>query len=148
MPSLDPPLSVHPFIARLHREGAGHEPLVKLAGYVGVPGQPGKVRLHFSIEDLTQYVELDEEAVVLTAEAPETVLPRGGMFLWVKASARVHAVRSAQMSAGALASALLRARGGRPGGRDSRAGDNLRRAWSPRPVPWWTRMGKGRMPRH
>jgi hypothetical protein len=83
-----PPLPVHPLIATVVQAGQSERPL-KLTGYLGPPDQAGKVRLYSTLDDLSHYVELDENAVVQTVEASETELTNKGQHVWVKESAPV-----------------------------------------------------------
>ena len=90
-------IPVHPLIAKLTESaaepGASPEAPVKLSGYVGPASQSGMVRLYPTLSGLSHYFEFPEDAVVHTAEAPETVLPNGATSVWVRASAPVRWTR-------------------------------------------------------
>ena len=103
-------LSVHPLVASLTTGGEEPESAVRFAGYIGESGQAGKVRLYLTLNDLSQYVEFEEKAVLHTAEAPENVLPQKGLFVWVKANSQVLAIRAKQMPARVVAAAIARGR--------------------------------------
>src|SRR5262245_48788003 len=107
-------LTEHPLVAKLRPDpGEATEPTVKLTGYVGRSPRSGSVRLYTSLEDLSQYLEIAEDDVVHSEEAPETVLEHGGTYVWVKQSAEiVHGVSQttkvqAQFLAGGIADANL-----------------------------------------
>jgi len=101
-----PKLEVNKHVAALTGDGGGAKPMVKFNGYVGKSDQEGKVRLHFSLNDLSQYVEFDEKDVMLTAEAPENVLPLGGVYVWVRGATHLRLVRTVQLTASNLAAVV------------------------------------------
>ncbi|ANI39402.1 hypothetical protein [Mycolicibacterium vaccae] len=79
-------IEVNPLLSRLLSHGveAG-----VLRGYVGPAKKPGTVRLYPTLGFLHLYYEIDEDDIVDTAPAPETVLPHGGTILWVRNDADV-----------------------------------------------------------
>ena len=83
-----PQLPVHPLIATLVQAGQPERP-IKLTGYLGPPDQAGKIRLYSTLDDLSHYLELDENAVVQTAEASEIELTNKGHYVWVRESAHI-----------------------------------------------------------
>jgi len=93
-------LPVHPLIASLKLGGSQPESAIKLAGYVGVSSQAGRLRLYSTLDDLSHYVEFDENAVVRTAPAPESLLPDNGVLVWVKSSTPVRYVREYRSASG------------------------------------------------
>jgi hypothetical protein len=103
-----PHFPVHPAIAKL--KGKADGPLVRFAGYVGESDREGKIRLYLTLSDLSQYLEIEERAIVRTAEAPESLLPEKGLFLWVRANSPVYAVRAREMEASVIAAAIVRNR--------------------------------------
>jgi hypothetical protein len=88
-----PKLPVHPVIASLT---SGGQPLntVAFAGYVGESDRAGNVRLYLMLNDLSQYIEFEEGAVVRTE--PANRLPQKGSYIWVKADSPVRTVREAK----------------------------------------------------
>ena|ERR1700730_1328756 len=84
-----PHLPIHPLVATLVPGGQPAESAIKLAGYAGPPSEAGKIRLYSSLDDLSHYVEFDENALVHAAEAPESRLPSKGHDVWIKANAPV-----------------------------------------------------------
>jgi hypothetical protein len=112
-----PQLPVHPLIAGLvPEEGQPAEATIKLSGYAGPPGQAGKVRLYSSLNDLTHYLEFDQNALVHTAAASESELPNQGHHVWVRASAPVrwvHEYPTASSFAGDIARNVYRLDGWR-----------------------------------
>jgi hypothetical protein len=116
MPEPRKQLPVHPLIASLAPEGQSAVPSVKLSGYLGPPSQAGKARLYSTLDDLSHYLEFDQDAVVQTGEAAESELPNNGHYVWVKASAPVrwiHEYPSASSFAADIAANLQRFTGWR-----------------------------------
>jgi hypothetical protein len=99
---MKPRLPVHPLIASLQLGGSQPESAVKFAGYVGASGQPGKLRIYSTLDDLSHYVEFDENAVVRTAPAPESLLPDDGVLVWVKSTTPVRYVREYRSASGLM----------------------------------------------
>lgn len=90
-------IPVHPMIANL--TGGGKQPpeaTIRFAGYVGPPSQAGLVRIYSTLSDLTHYIEFDQNAVVQTAQAPDSLIPDNGLCVWVRASTPVRWVREYQ----------------------------------------------------
>jgi hypothetical protein len=79
-------LRVHPHLESVTEE---LEATVTFAGFIGETGREGKVRLYLTLFDLSQYLEIEERAIVRTVEAPQK-----GVFVWVKADSPVRAVRT------------------------------------------------------
>jgi hypothetical protein len=102
-------LAVHPLIASLTSGGKEPEPAVQFAGYIGESGQAGTVRLYLTLNDLSQYLEFEESAILQTGDAPENMLPNKGLLVWVRANSPVRACRmqvhvnDAQVIASAIA---------------------------------------------
>jgi hypothetical protein len=108
--SVKPHLAVNPVVARLAQSKGEFLLLTRCMGYVGPSSGPGIVRLYFRLTDFSQYIEFKESAVVRTSRAPKSMLPSGGVFIWVKANTPIHAVRSMTMEARTLASVIARNR--------------------------------------
>ena len=89
---------VHPLIAKL-TEGSAEpgapspQAPFKLSGYIGPASQSGMVRLYSTLRDLSHYLEFPNEAVVHTAQTPESLLPDGATSLWIKADTPVRWIR-------------------------------------------------------
>ena len=105
-------LPVHPLIASLTGGGKEPESAVQFAGYIGESGKAGTVRLYLTLNDLSQFLEFDETAVLETSDAPENLLPDQGLLLWVKANSPVKACRTQvyKNSARVVASAIAAGR--------------------------------------
>jgi hypothetical protein len=81
------------------------EPVVKLSGYVGPASQQGLVRLYTALEDLSHYLEFDEDAVVHNEDTPGNEMSDNASSLWVKASTPVRWIRE-YASAGILVASV------------------------------------------
>jgi hypothetical protein len=102
-----PQLPVHPLIAGLEEGREQFESMIKFAGYIGQSGKPGQVRLYSSLDNLSHYLEFDEEAVVQTAPASESVLPNNAVVIFLKANTPVRWIRE-YSTAKALRRAIAR----------------------------------------
>ena len=81
------------------------EPVVKLSGYVGPASRQGLVRLYTALEDLSHYLEFDEDAVVQRGDTPGNEMPDNACSLWVKANTPVRWIRE-YASAGILVASI------------------------------------------
>jgi hypothetical protein len=80
----------HPLIQKLRGDlGTEAEQTVRLMGYVGRGGKDGTIRLYPTLEDLSQYIEINEADIVHSEDVPDTVMEHGASSLWVKASAEL-----------------------------------------------------------
>jgi hypothetical protein len=78
----------HALLGRLLAHGAGADAHA-FRGYIGPETRDGKVRLYPSLGDLTFSIEIAEADILESVAAPETLLPHGGVVLWVKRDAEV-----------------------------------------------------------
>jgi len=87
----------HPVLATLTAENLPGKPqpeaVVKLSGYVGPASGPGLVRLYTALDDLSYYLEFEEDAVVHTMNTPGLEMPDEACSLWIKASSPVRGIR-------------------------------------------------------
>jgi hypothetical protein len=67
--------------------------LIKLGGYVGQSQIPETVRLYPALEDLSNYLEFPETAVIYAQDAQPDELANGGMFFWVSSNAEITKVQ-------------------------------------------------------
>jgi len=80
----------HPLLAKLRGDPAQtQESTVRLMGYVGRATRQGCVRLYPSLDDLSQYIDVQESDIVHVEQVPESVMEHGGSSLWVKQSAEL-----------------------------------------------------------
>jgi hypothetical protein len=103
--SKNPHLAVNTLVAAMVKAKHGPDRLIRCSGYVGESGIAGKVRLYLTVRDLSQYIQFEESAIVRTS-----ALRRGRVFIWVKANARIRAVRARTMEARALAAVVAQNR--------------------------------------
>jgi hypothetical protein len=101
--SKNPHLSVNPLVDAIIKAG-GPGSVIRCSGYVGASGLTGEVRLYLTLNDLSQYIQFEEGAIVRTFEAG------GRIFVWLKANAKVRAVHARTMEARALAGVVARNR--------------------------------------
>jgi hypothetical protein len=79
---------VHPVLATL--AGDVHPgDAVRLQGYVGPTKNGETLRLYAALEDLSDYIDIPRDEVLRSAEAPEAVAPKGGVYVWVKPDAQL-----------------------------------------------------------
>lgn len=110
--------SPHPLIEKFAAASPKGDPsdVVKLQGYVGPGDDADHIRLYPSLDDLSEHLEIAKADIVHHADAPESVLPHGGTFVWVKKGANVALHRTqktrttADMISGAISDANLSAR--------------------------------------
>jgi len=105
-----PHLGINPVIAGLTGEHDNLVSAIRCRGYVGDSRHPGRVRLYFSLNDISRYIEFEESAIVHIIEAPQEVLPEGGVYIWLRANSQVRAVRTRTMEARLLAGVIARNR--------------------------------------
>jgi hypothetical protein len=102
-------IAYHPVLAVLTADSVPGSPqpeaVVKLSGYVGPASQQGLVRIYTALEDLSHYLEFDEEAVVHTEDTPGAEMSDNASSLWVKASTPVRWIRE-YASAGILVASI------------------------------------------
>jgi hypothetical protein len=63
---------------------ANSEATTMLVGYQGAASRAGRVRLYPISGDYSQYLEFDESAIVQAEKIPESVLPNGGYYVWIR----------------------------------------------------------------
>jgi hypothetical protein len=81
-----PRIPLHPLLENAAQLGQTPESAVRFAGYVGPASKEGHVRLYSSLEDLSHYLEFEENCVLHTDKATDNIAPNNGLFIWVKAS--------------------------------------------------------------
>jgi hypothetical protein len=99
----NPHLSVNPQLEARMKARAALKRLIKCTGYVG-RAAPGRVRLYLSLNNLSQYVEFDERAIVRTYKTG------GRVMVWVNPATRVRAVQVRTLPARALARVVAKNR--------------------------------------
>ena len=81
-------LKPHSLLEKLLSTSGGADARV-FRGYIGPSTTEGRVRLYPSLGDLTFSIEIPEEDIIDFADAPETLLPYGGVAVWVKHDSEV-----------------------------------------------------------
>jgi len=74
-------------VARLISAGAANA--TALRGYFGPTTTEGRVTLYPSLDDLSESFEIARDDILAFEAAPDSVLPNGGMIVWVKKDAEV-----------------------------------------------------------
>ena len=95
-------LPENPLLKRLFDGGAGSA--ISFQGYVGPAGTEGAIGLYRSLDDLSESIEIAQGDILDFAELPESVLPLGGVIVWIKRDATItyrssRAVKSVDASA-------------------------------------------------
>jgi hypothetical protein len=88
----NPKVEIHPSLKHLESESEKLESVVRFTGYIGPSAQRGRVRLYLLLNDLSQYIEFEDHAIVRVADAPESATPNKGLFVWIKAGSPVRMV--------------------------------------------------------
>jgi ferredoxin len=79
-------IEINPLLARLLSHGVD---AIAFRGYVGPSKKEGTIRLYPTLGFLNVFIDIGLDDIVETAPAPTTVLPHGGMIVWVKSDAEV-----------------------------------------------------------
>lgn len=79
------------------RQGGGRA--ASFAGWVGSDAPAGRTRLHLDLNQLSYYLEFDNNDVLGSADLAENVMPFGAKTVWLKGDARVRLWRSVGTSA-------------------------------------------------
>ena len=82
----------NPLLAKLVAAGASN--VMPLQGYVGPSTRETHITLYPNLNDLSESFEIAKTDILHFAETPETVLPYGGMVVWVKKDAQIISRRS------------------------------------------------------
>jgi len=77
-----------PLLGKLLSTSGGADAYV-FRGYIGPSSTEGLVRLYPSLGDLTFSVEIPEKDIIEFTDAPERLLPYGGVTIWVKRDSEV-----------------------------------------------------------
>jgi hypothetical protein len=77
----------NPVLAKLVAAGAANA--IPLRGYVGPSTTRGRVSLYPSLDDLSNSVEIASSDILHFEAAPESVLPYGGVIVWLKKDAEI-----------------------------------------------------------
>jgi hypothetical protein len=77
--------------------------LVRLGGYVGQSRISETVRLYPALEDLSNYLEFSEAAVIYAQDAQPDELANGGTFFWVSSNAEITRVQRTNANSMVLA---------------------------------------------
>lgn len=94
-------LPENPLLKRLVAGGAASA--ISFQGYFGPAAAEGCISLYRSLDDLSESIEIGEGDILDFAELPESVLPLGGVIVWVKRDATItrrssQAVKSVDVS--------------------------------------------------
>jgi hypothetical protein len=84
-PIVQPP--ENPVLAKLVAAGAVNA--IALTGYIGPPITGGRITLYPSLADLSSSVEIASSDILHFEPVPETILPYGGVIVWVKKEAEI-----------------------------------------------------------
>jgi hypothetical protein len=76
-------IPVHPLLAKLVAK-PGPANVIALKGYVGPSETEDRVILYPRLGDLSECLEIARTDILAFEPAAETVLPQGGMIVWVK----------------------------------------------------------------
>ena len=77
----------NPVLAKLVAAGAANA--IPLRGYVGPSTTRGRVSLYPSLDDLSNSVEIASSDILHFEAAPESLLPYGGVIVWLKKDAEI-----------------------------------------------------------
>jgi len=73
-------------------KGSGYGNATLLVGYIGKSDDDKSVRLYMNL-NFDEYVQVPRESILHAANAPESVLPFGGTYLWIKKDDHITYVR-------------------------------------------------------
>jgi hypothetical protein len=73
-------------VAKLVKDAQSPPDTLLLSGHVGASSEEGHTRLYFDPQ-LSDYVEIPNDAILHTQEIPKDQSPLGGTFLWIKSDA-------------------------------------------------------------
>lgn len=79
-------LRAHPLLSQILDAGSA---VRAFRGYIAPSKSSDKVLLYPTLGDLSFHLEISRDDIVATAEAPETLLPHGGVVLWVQPDAEI-----------------------------------------------------------
>jgi hypothetical protein len=85
--SKKPNLPQNPLLAELLAKKV--EGAVTYMGYIGPEEYPDHIILYESLTDLSKSLDIKKSDVLHYAEAPKTILPFGGVILWLKKDSEV-----------------------------------------------------------
>ena len=74
-------------IAKLVKDPKAPPDVLLLSGFVGASSEEGHTRLY--LNRLDDYVEIPNDAILLTQEIPKDQSPMGGTLLWIKSDAEL-----------------------------------------------------------
>jgi hypothetical protein len=80
-------LTEHPLLSKLRSAGA--EDTITLWGYVGPSSEEAVVRLHPSLENLADFIEVARDDILHVEDVPESILLFGAKIVWVRADAKI-----------------------------------------------------------
>jgi len=110
---------VHPMLETLADDVQPGD-AVRLQGYVGPTKNERTLRLYASFDDLSEYIDVPRDAVLRSTDAPESVAPNRGVYVWVNPDAQLVYTRTHS------ATALARDLGG-ASARDVQLANEIRR---------------------
>ena len=76
------------FVSTIVEDPAKPPKALLLPGFVGDSSEPGCIRLYLNAQ-LSDYIEIPEEAILHTEEIPRDRSPLGGKYIWIRRDAEV-----------------------------------------------------------
>lgn len=76
------------FVSRMVKKGDRPPPARVIRGYVGESSEPGHFRIYLDIE-LRRYVDIPEKGLLHSEAIPESVMPLGGVYVWVREDVQI-----------------------------------------------------------
>ena len=76
------------FVSAIVKDVRNLPRLRTIRGYIGESSEQRCVRVYLDIE-LRRFVDVPVEGIVHTETIPETVMPLGGVYVWVREDARI-----------------------------------------------------------
>ncbi|MCB1035935.1 MAG: hypothetical protein KDD47_19090 [Acidobacteria bacterium] len=83
-----PPTQGAPFVAEVVKDPQAPPDALLLAGFLGTSSEEAHCRLYLDAQ-LSDYVEIPEEAVLYSQSLPKDSSPLGGTYLWIARDAEV-----------------------------------------------------------
>jgi hypothetical protein len=81
-------LKPNAFVAKMVKKAEEPPRVRAIRGYIGESNKRGYARIYLDIE-LRRYVDIPEDGVVHAESISETVMPLGGVYVWVQADAQI-----------------------------------------------------------
>jgi hypothetical protein len=83
-----PELKYDEFVSRIVTDPTNPPDVLLITGYLGKSSEPGYIRFYLD-EELSDYVEIPESAILHTQEMSKEESPLGGSYVWIQRNAQL-----------------------------------------------------------